>query len=226
MENISSKLLVCPHCGAKKRVGKSSTSWINLPYTFWSDSRIDCEGWFEPAHIQQCPKCGKFFVISQKTVLQDEDLPCTETGQLPYPILKKAIEELAGDDFAEEWARLEIFWTYNRMCQNSEDIPEKEIAYNRANMQWLIDYYTIHSTRFNHILFELNRLMGNREICEQMIEALTFEEYVRQRNERYREKGIESKLGEDAIRDLYNSQIKQLKFALTQPPKTFVISKH
>ena len=224
MENASSKLLVCPHCGAKKRVGKSSTSWIKLPYTFWSDGRIDCEGWFEPAHTQQCPECGKFFVLSKKTVLQDEDVPCLETGQLSYPILKKAIEELSGDDFAEEWARLEFFWTYNRRYQNSEDIPEVETAYNRANMQWLIDYYSTHNTRFSHILFELNRLMENREVCEQMIETLTYEEYVRQRKERYKEKGIESTLSEDSIRDLYNSQIEQLKFALTQPAKAFIIS--
>ena len=217
-------IIKCPHCGAEKKVAGSKERWYNSYYTFWSDSRIESDEFCEPGHIQQCPFCGKFFCIPPIKTLPTSNVPCNETGSLPLQTLKQAIEELSGDERAVEWARLEAWWAFNSMYKNTDEIPEDEQAYNRANMEWLAAYYTARVTRFSHILFELNRLMGNRDVCKQMIETLTFEEYVRQRKERYKEKGIESKLDENTVRDIYNSQIKQLKYALTQPLKTFIVN--
>lgn len=215
----------CPHCGAEKKVASSKERWYNLHYTFWSDSRIESDEFYEPGHTQQCSACGKFFCIPPIKTLPSSEDPCNETGTLPLESLKKAIEELSGDERAEEWARLEAWWAYNSMYANSDFIPEEEKAYNRTNMQWLVDYYTKNTQRFSHLLFELNRLLGNLDVCRKMIDALTYEEYVRQREEKNKERGFVSQLDEKYVRERYDSLIKELKFAMEQPLKTFIKSK-
>ena len=215
-------IIKCPHCGAEKKVANSKDRWYNLNYTFWSDSRIESDEFCEPGHTQQCPACGKFFCIPPIKSLPTSDEPCNETGSLPLQTLKQAIEELSGDERAEEWARLEAWWAYNRMYQNTDVIPEEEQSFNRSNMEWLAAFYTARVTRFSHLLFELNRLLGNRDVCQKMFDTLTYEEYLRQREEKNKEKGIVSQLSEESVRDLYNSLIEELKFAMKQPLKTYV----
>lgn len=218
-------IVKCPHCGAEKKVASSKERWYNLHYTFWSDSRIESDEFCEPGHTQQCSECGKFFCIPPIKTLPSSEDPCNETGTLPLQSLKKAIEELSGDERAEEWARLEAWWAYNSMYANSDFIPEEEKAYNRTNMQWLVDYYTKNTQRFSHLLFELNRLLGNLDVCRKMIDALTYEEYARQREEKNKERGFVSQLDEKYVRERYDSLIKELKFAMEQPLKPFIKSK-
>lgn len=215
-------IIKCPHCGAEKKVASSKERWYNLQHTFWSDSRIESDEFYEPGHIQQCPVCGKFFCIPPIKTLPTSEEPCNETGSLPLDTLKQAIEELSGDEHAEEWARLEAWWAFNSKYKNTDEIPEDEQAYNHTNMEWLAAYYTSHVTRFSHLLFELNRLLGNSDVCQKMIDMLTFEEYLKQREAKNKEKGILSQLSEESVHDLYNSLIKELKFAMKQSLKTFV----
>lgn len=101
-------IVKCPHCGAEKKVASSKERWYNLHYTFWSDSRIESDEFCEPGHTQQCSECGKFFCIPPIKTLPSSEDPCNETGTLPLQSLKKAIEELSGDERAEEWARLKL----------------------------------------------------------------------------------------------------------------------
>lgn len=218
-------IVKCPHCGAEKRVAYSPNSWTESVYTFWSDSRIESDEWCEPAHTQQCPACGKFFCIPPIKTLQSSDEPSNETGSLPLVTLKQAIEELSVDERAEEWARLEAWWAFNSMYQQSDNIPEDELAFNKSNMQWLVDFYNTRMTRFSHLLFELNRLLGRRDVCQKMIDDLTYEEYVKQREEKNKEKGIVSQLSEKLVCELYDSLIEELKLALKQPLKTYQKSK-
>lgn len=218
-------IVKCPHCGAEKKVASSNKRWYNLQYTFWSDSRTESDEFCEPGHTQLCPACGKFFCIPPIKTLPTSDEPCNETGSLPLQTLKKAIEELSGDERAEEWARLEAWWAYNSMYQNTDVIPEEEQSFNRSNMEWLAAFYTARVTRFSHLLFELNRLLGNRDVCQMMIDTLTFEEYLKQREAKNKEKGIESRLDEEMVREMYDSLIAELKYAMEQPLITFVKSK-
>ena len=217
-------IVKCPHCGAEKKVASSKEKWYNLHYTFWSDSRIESDEFCEPGHTQQCPACGKFFCIPPLKTLQSSDEPCNETGSLPLDTLKQAIIELSGDERAEEWARLEAWWAFNSLYQNSDEIPEEEQEYNRSNMTWLIEFYSNRLTRFSHLVFEMNRLLGNLDICQKMIDDLTYEEYVKQREEKNKEKGIVSQLSEKSVRELYDSLIEELKFAMKQPLKTYIKS--
>ena len=111
------------------------------------------------------------------------------------------------------------------MYQNTDVIPEEEQSFNRSNMEWLAAFYTARVTRFSHLLFELNRLLGNRDVCQMMIDTLTFEEYLKQREAKNKEKGIESRLDEEMVREMYDSLIAELKYAMEQPLITFVKSK-
>lgn len=215
-------LAPCPNCGTIKRVTFSINNWTKTDYTFWSDSRIDSNDWREHAYTHVCRTCGKFFVLPPLGTMQVDDTPDTPTELLPFPMLKAAVAELAGDESAEPRARLEAFWAYNALYTDSNDIPDPEQAFHQANMTWLRDFHAPRATRFSHLVFELNRLLGNKEDCEKMIEVLTYEEYVKQREARFKEKGIESILEDKYVREMYDSLIEELRFALTRPPRPYI----
>ncbi len=221
---VDTYILVCPVCGAKKEVAFSSKITPDSPYEFWSDSRIECKNWLEVAHTQLCSSCGRYFSLPQISTLQKGSAVCRENGRLTYHQLKEAIVQLAGDEFAEPWARLEAWWSFNALYKDANAITEDEVLFNRSNMEWLVNFHTPRTKRFSHLLFELNRLLGNNDVCADMISRLTYEEYKRQREERNREKGITSKLGEDILHDMYVSQIEYLEHALAQPLKPFIRS--
>lgn len=221
---VDTYILVCPDCGAKKEVAFSPKITPDSPYEFWSDSRIECKDWLEVAHTQLCPSCGRYFSLPQISTLQKGSAVCRENGRLSYHQLKEAIVQLAGDEIAEPWARLEAWWSFNTLYKDGDAIPDDEELFNRSNMEWLVIFHTPRTKRFSHLLFELNRLLGNSDVCADMISHLTYEEYKRQREERNREKGITSKLGEDVLHDMYVSQIEYLEHALAQPLKPFIRS--
>ena len=141
---------------SKKEVGFSTDTWTNVPYYFWSDSRIEGSRWYAPAYTQQCPACGKFFTLP------------------------------------------------------------------RRNMQWLIDFHTPRTTRFSHLLFELHRLIGHKDVCEQMIESLTYDEYVRQRKIYCTENKLKFYDDEETLKWRYEKEMKDLRYALTQPLRPFI----
>lgn len=216
-----SLIVPCPYCGVEKRIAYAINNWTKSEYTFWSDSRIESDEWCEPAHTQQCPSCKKFFTLPPTTELRKEDSPCDDTGLLPYQTLKIAIEKMSGHIHAEEWARLEAWWAFNSKYQDIDDIPWEEQVCQRANMQWLADYYSNRNSRFSYLLFELNRLLGNKKECKKMIANLTFEEYLKEREEKNRERGFISTIDEKFARTMYKSKIDDLKFALSQPLRIY-----
>lgn len=187
-----------------------------------SDSRIECEEWYNPAYTQQCYTCGKFFTLPPRDTLRVIKKECYDTGKLPYQTLKMAIEELKGDEIAEPRARLEAWWAYNELYNDAIEISIEEQEYNQANMKWLVAYHTPRATRFSYLLFELNRMLGNKELCEQMIVALTYNEFVRQKEIYYKENKIVFYDDEETLKRRYEREMKELKFALTQPQKAFL----
>lgn len=172
-------ILKCPHCGTEKKVTFSAHLFPNVEYTYWSDGRVECEGWLETIRTHQCPSCGKFYAFSPATMLHEANDPCNDNGQLSYDTLKQAITELSGNEYAESWARIEAWRAYNALYQHVTDIPAEEQAFNRANMQWLVDIFTPRSPWFSFLVFELNRLLGNRTVCEQMIESFTYANFIK-----------------------------------------------
>ena len=221
--NTNTFIVKCPHCGALKKLGFSINPMMG-DYVIWSDCRIEGDGWIEPADTQLCPECGKYFILPRRDTLKIKKVECSETGRLSYQSLKKAIIQLYGDDESESRARYEVWCAFNAQYKIDSEAPAEEQEYNRANMQWLIDYYSTHSTRFSHILFELNRLMGNQEVCEQMIEALTFEEYVRQTKAYHEDNKLKDYITSDRelMEHRYINEIKELRFAMEQPLKPYI----
>lgn len=217
-----SYILKCPHCGTEKKVTFSAHLLPDTEYTYWSDGRVESVGWLETIRTHQCPSCGKFYVFSPATNLHEVNDPCDDNGQLSYETLKQAIVELSGDDYAESWARLEAWRAYNALYKNADYIPPDEQAYNKENMLWLKDYFTVNTPWFSLLVFELNRLLGNKETCQQMLAAFTFEAFMAKAEARDSKKGIHRTHDLETMLSRYDNQIKALKYALTQQDRPFV----
>lgn len=217
-----SYILKCPHCGTEKKVTFSAQLLPDTEYTYWSDGRVECDGWLETIRTHQCPSCGKFYAFSPATNLREVNDPCDNNGQLSYDTLKQAIAELSGDDYAESWARLEAWRAYNALYKDSDDIPADEQTFNRDNMLWLRDYFSTNAPWFSLLVFELNRLLGFRETCQQMLEDFTFEAFMAKTEARDSEKGIHRTYDIETMRARYDSQIKALRYAFTQPDRPFI----
>lgn len=220
-------ILKCPCCGTEKEVGFSSAFNTMGDYQLWSDSRIEGKGWLVPAYTQQCPNCATFYTLPPRKSLKIKKQECTDTGFLPLDKLKLAIVEFAGDEIAEPRARLEAWWAFNSLYHDPMNAPVEEQEFNKSNMQWLIDFHTPRSTRFSHLLFELNRLLGNKDICEEMINALSYEEFIKQRKQYCKDNNIKDDidgLDETLLKRRYEDLVNELEYALKQPLKTFVKS--
>ena len=225
MENSSIYLLTCPHCGALKGIAFSTIPWSKTESIMWSDGRIESSEWCEPARTQQCPSCKHFFALPPKHSLKVEDLPCEDTGFLPYQTLKQAITELAGDDIAESNARLEAWWAFNKLYQDvlDDDIPVEEKDFNRSNMQWLLGHYSKKTLSPYSLVFELHRLLGNIDEYKKLLGEMTYKRFVEWRTKKNQERGIESSLNETQFKRMYAKLIKDKESALNKPLKPYII---
>lgn len=224
MDTSSTYLVTCPHCGALKRVAFSTIPWSKAEAVMWSDGRIESTEWCEPAWTQQCPSCKHFFALPPKHSLKVENVPCKDTGFLPYQTLKQAITELAGDDIAESNARLEAWWAFNKLYQNvvDDDIPVEEKEFNRSNMQCLLSYYSKKPIAPYSLVFELHRLLGNIDEYKKLLSDMTYERFVDWRTKRNQERRIESSMDEQQLKRLYSKFIEDKKNALDKPLKPYI----
>ena len=216
-------IIKCPHCGTEKKVTFSTHLLPKTEYSYWSDGRVESDGWSETVRTHQCPSCGKFYVFSPANTLREVNDPCNDNGQLSYESLKQAIGELSGDDYAESWARLEAWRAYNALYKDSDDIPADEQSINRNNMLWLRDYFSARAPWFSLLVFELNRLLGNNEDCTQMLEAFTFGAFMAKTEARNLEKGIHRPLDLETMRSRYTKQKSELTSAINLPLKPYIV---
>ena len=225
MNIFSTYIIICPHCDAVKRVASSKIPWNEVNFIRWSDGRIESTEWCEPAWTQQCPSCKHFFTLPPKQSLIVEDVPCEDTGSLPYQTLKQAIIELSGDEIAESNARLEAWWSYNELYQNvvDDDIPIEEKDFNRSNMQWLLCYYSNKTLSPYSLVFELHRLLGNIEEYKRLLGEMAYERFVEWRMKRNIERGIESSLDEQQLIRMYSRFVEDKNNALDKPLKPYII---
>lgn len=225
MKTTSISLIKCPLCSALKRIAFSTTPLSKTESIMWSDGRIESTEWCEPAWTQQCPSCNHFFALPPKSSLKVEDVPCEDTGVLSYQTLKQAITELAGDDIAESNARLEAWWAYNKLYQDvvDDDIPVEEKDFNYSNMQWLLGFYSKKPLSPYSLVFELHRLLGNIEEYNKLLSEMTYEIFVDWRTKRNQERGIESSLDEQQLRQIYSRFVEEKKGALSVPLRPYVV---
>ena len=175
---------------------------------------------------QQCPSCKHFFALPPKHSLKVENIPCEDTGSLPYQALKQAIAELSDDDLAESNARLEAWWAYNELFQDvvDDDIPAEEKDFNRSNIQWLLGYYSNKTLSPYSLVFELHRLLGNIEVYKKLLGEISYESFVEWKAERNREKGIESSLDDQQLRRMYSRFVEDKNNALDNPLKPYILN--
>lgn len=225
VRNTSTCFVTCPHCCALKRIAFSTIPWSKAESIMWSDGHIESTEWCEPALTQQCPSCKHFFALPPKHSLKVEDVPCEDTGSLPYQTLKQAITELAGDDVAESNARLEAWWAYNKLYQDvlDDDIPVEEKDFNYSNMQWLLSFYSKKPLSPYSLVFELHRLSGNIDENKKLLDEMTYERFVEWRAERNQKKGIDSSLDEQQLKRMYSKFIEEKKDALSMPLRPYVV---
>lgn len=228
MRNTSTYFVACPQCGAIKRIAFSTIPWSKAESVMWSDGRIESKEWCEPTRIQQCPSCKHFFALPPKYSLKVEDVPCEDTGSLPYQMHKQAIKELADDDIAESNARLEAWWAYNKLYQDvlDDDIPVEEKDFNRSNMQWLLSYYSKKPFAPYSLVFELHRLLGNIDEYKKLLGEMTYERFVEWRTKRSQERGIESSMDEQQLKRMYERLIEDKESALDKPLKPYIMHKN
>lgn len=215
--NTQAYVITCPHCGTLKMVVCPTNDWIDTDYILWSDGYLESKQWKGPAYTQKCNSCGKFFTLPARYKYEIKEVSCEDTSVLDYQTLKSAIIQLAGDEIAEARARLEAWWAYNILSRSGIDVPREETEFNKQNMQWLLRYHTQHATRFSHLVFELNRLLGNKSQCKKMLTNLTFEQYQNNRQYRIKERVRDSILDEKCLKEMYNREIDELKSALSKP---------
>ena len=111
-----------------------------------------------------------------------------------------------------------------RSYKDFDDIPAEEQAFNRNNMQWLKDYFSANTPWFSLLVFELNRLLGNRTVCEQMLADFTFDVFIAKTEARNAEKGIHRTLDMETMKSRYANQLADLNYALTQPLKPYNVN--
>lgn len=210
MENTSTYQIVCPHCGAVKLVVGSNIPWYETDAVLWSDGRIGSNSWCEPARTQQCPSCGHFYILPSKSARKKIQVPCDDTGLLPYQTLKLAIVELSDNDKDAEHARLETWWAYNTMYKDidEEEIPMVEREFNRSNMQWLLDYYRREIPNYSFLIFELLRLLGYEEEHRRLLADMTFERFVEWQCARFKKRGgLDCSPDEELMKKRYSRRV-------------------
>lgn len=224
--NTKSIKLTCPHCGESYAVEVLNFKWHEADYKFWSTGCVEGEDWYVPSYVQCCPKCNHFFATPRVDGLKLSEMPWRKENKLSYTQLKRALKELADGGEQEANVRLAIFWAYyeHDWHQNNPTgrLSISDIASHKTNMVWLICHYSDQTTSFSHLIFELNRLLGNEEECEKMIKELTYDEYVAQMEIRDKKRGFKTHLSERTVRSMYEQLIEELKYALTQPALPYV----
>lgn len=225
MENTSTYQIVCPHCGTAKLVAESNIPWYRTDAVLWSDGRVESDSWCEPARTQQCPSCGRFYILPSKSARKKVQVPCDDTWHLPLQSLKQAISELSGNDKEAIWVRQEAWETYNAKYRDvaDEEIPVEDREFNRSNMQWLLDYFRRETPNYSLLTFELLRLLGYEEEYRKLLSDMTFERYVEWRCARFKKRGIKDYTpDEKLLKRLYSRRVKQLTESLRKPLRPFV----
>jgi hypothetical protein len=142
-----------------------------------------------------------------------------DTGRLPYNTLKLALSELSGDEKVEMLVRRELWWAFNRqyLVDDSINVPDSEISFNDENMLWLLHFQKNRNDIFSWTEFELNRLLGNTDRCEEMICNLSFPQYQKMKTAKY---GA-IRLSVDVQKRMYNRMIDELNNSLKMPRKPY-----
>ena len=133
----NSRVLTCPYCGGDKEV-LSLDSGNNFGERIWTDNKTVAPMLPKVSYVQQCPCCGKYFLISWQKTSRYSSSRCGETGDLDYQQLKAAYKQVMADtDFPlDERDYLTVLyyllWGFNDQYNRKFDSPEENRTYDQA----------------------------------------------------------------------------------------------
>lgn len=124
------KILACPHCGGKKEI-LNLLSGNTCGRVLWSDLKTILPMLPQASYVQKCPHCGRYYITSRQRTEEMGSEFCLETGELSYPEMKEAWEELSVlEDLTLDERRsmlIMLVWTFNDMyTRNEADDPSDE----------------------------------------------------------------------------------------------------
>ena len=115
---------------------------------------------------------------------------------------------------------MDAWWAYNELYMDvaESEIPSEERAFNRENMQWLLNCLLIQEPCLYSLIFELYRLLGHVEEYKQLLVGFTFEKYKEWQKVRFQQDYIDDERSEQSI---YERFIKDKRDALNKPLRPY-----
>jgi len=167
----NAQILTCPHCGEKKEI-ISLISGNSFGQIVWSDNKSIKPMLPSASFVQQCPSCGKYYLMSQQKKHEYGTKTSFEKGTLSYAQLKEALLQMSSDDNLRDRDRLNILimviWAFNdeyTRCVN-KDIPTEEHTYIVSLVDQLLSMDSVDDLLRAELLRETGRFEEAIEILE------------------------------------------------------------
>ena len=180
------KILTCPHCGGKKEV-LSLNSGNTFGQVVWSDSKSVAPMMPRVSFIQECPHCGKFFLMSRQTNGVRGEYPSFEKGILSYAKLKEAWKQISAmPDLTEDEKIMALFmqvWTFNDEYtrETKKEIPAEEHDYIVSVVDQIVAIDSVDNLLKAELLRETGRFEKAIELLDAYEAANDYREKLRKR---------------------------------------------
>lgn len=169
----NSQILTCPHCGTEKEV-MSLISGNNFGAELWSDNKQIAPMLPEISYIQQCPGCGKYYIMNKQQPRYSTDSSSSEQGLLTFPQMKEAFLQLSQEGLSpkeEAGVRFmmhHVFNDYYHRSGQDRPISEEDRLLFHDNGLWLIQ----HLITDDILKAEFYRQIGELEQAAEVIETV------------------------------------------------------
>ena len=171
------QILTCPFCGKEKRI-MSLMSGNTFDSVLWSDNKQIATMLPEVSYVQECPHCGKYYIIGRQTVKYDNEGYSFEQGLLTFPKMKEAFAQLSEEGFIDEKeesnVRMMLHHAYNDYYYrigDKKEILEEDKKIFRENGLWLINNLITD----NVMKAEFYREIGDIETAKNILDSIVVE---------------------------------------------------
>lgn len=173
------RILVCPHCGAKKSV-LSLVSGNTCGGCQWSDGKEEYPMLPRVSPVQKCPDCGKYYFNNRRNEIEntDPDSWSFERGLLSYEEAKEAY--LQFEESLSEYSRDECLSLYSVVITayndnyNRDEASEEATTADKKFFKSIVEKF-LNGLRQNRldVLFEAEflREIGDFDGCLKLLEG-------------------------------------------------------
>lgn len=171
-------ILTCPFCG-KEKIIMSIVSGNTFDSELWSDNKQIAPMLPEISYVQECPHCGKYYIIRRQTVKFAKEGHSLETGRLTFSKMKEAFAQLSEEGFIdkkeESNVRMMLHHAYNDYYYRydyKKDVQEEDKKLFRENGLWLINNLLTD----NVTKAEFYREIGDMETAKNILDSVVVED--------------------------------------------------